>query len=85
MQSINEILEIVEAVDTDNQPKNVFIRIEFNEIEDEEWLRQLAKQENQPSNLFEPSPSIPYLWFSWNVRNKLEVIIRCKMKKYVLG
>ena len=84
MKTITEILEVLDEIGTDF-PKNVYMKIEFNDIESEEEIRKLAKQESFNISLFEPCPSVPYLWIDWDITKELNVTIRGKKVNYVLG
>jgi len=82
VKTIKEILTIIDDIGTEF-PSNVYLSIEFKEIESIDDIKKLAKQER--ANLFEPSPSIPYYWMDWNVTKELNVLIRSKKLNYVLG
>jgi uncharacterized protein involved in high-affinity Fe2+ transport len=82
MKTIKEILDVLDEIGTEF-PSNVHMKIEFSDIESEDDIRKLAKQEN--ANLFEPCQLVPYLWIDWHITKQLNVSIRCKKKNYVLG
>lgn len=82
MKTIKEILDVLDEIGTDF-PSNVHMKIEFSDIDNDEDIRKLAKQEK--ANLFEPCQLVPYLWMDWHITKQLNVSIRGKKKNYVLG
>ena len=82
IKTVDEILNVLDTIGTDF-PENVYLKLTFSDIESEEDVRKLAKQEK--TSLFEPCPSLPYLWTQWEISKGLSVTIRCKKVNYVLG
>jgi len=82
IKTVDEILNVLDTIGTDF-PENVYLKLTFSDIESEEDVRKLAKQEK--ISLFEPCAGLPFLWTQWEISKELSVTIRCKKVNYVLG